>query len=233
MALRRIRSAAVLGAGAMGAQIAAHLANAGLPTLLLDLNTQTANDGLKRARALSPDPFFTPAAAELIRTGGFDSDLPQLERCDWIVEAVVERLDVKQALFERIERHRAQDAIVSSNTSGIPIASLAEGRSDAFRRHFAGTHFFNPPRYLRLLEIIPTDATDASVVAVLASFADFRLGKGVVIAKDTPNFIANRIGLFGVMQTFRAMDFGLGIDEIDAITGPAIGRPERSSKKPS
>ncbi len=229
MALRRIRSAAVLGAGAMGAQIAAHLANAGLPTLLLDLNTQTANDGLKRARALSPDPFFTPAAAELIRTGGFDSDLPQLERCDWIVEAVVERLDVKQALFERIERHRAQDVIVSSNTSGIPIASLAEGRSDAFRRHFAGTHFFNPPRYLRLLEIIPTDATDASVVAVLASFADFRLGKGVVIAKDTPNFIANRIGLFGVMQTFRAMDFGLGIDEIDAITGPAIGRPKTAT----
>ena len=229
MALTRIRSAAVLGAGAMGAQIAAHLANAGLPTLLLDLNTQTANDGLKRARTLSPDPFFASAVSHLIRTGGFDTDFSQLARCDWIVEAIVERLDVKQALFENVERYRAPDAIVSSNTSGIPIASLAAGRSDAFKQHFLGTHFFNPPRYLRLLEIIPTEATNPRVVSALAAFADFRLGKGVIVAKDTPNFIANRIGLFGVMQIFRAMNGGLGIDEIDAITGPAIGRPRTAT----
>jgi 3-hydroxyacyl-CoA dehydrogenase len=224
-----VRHAAVLGAGTMGAQIAAHLANAGVPTLLLDVNATTAAEGLKRARGLSPDPFFTPAAAALVRTGGLDTDLAAVERCDWIVEAVVERLDVKRALFERVERHRRPSAIVSSNTSGIPISALAEGRSDAFRQHFAGTHFFNPPRYLRLLEIIPIADTQPSVISALTSFADVRLGKGVVIAKDTPNFIANRIGLFGVMQIFRAMDSGLTIDDIDAITGPAIGRPRTAT----
>jgi 3-hydroxyacyl-CoA dehydrogenase len=225
----RIRTAAVLGAGTMGAQIAAHLANAGVPTLLLDVNAGVAAEGLKRARGLSPDPFFTPAAAALVRTGGLDADLAGIARCDWIVEAVVERLDVKRALFERVEHHRAPSAIVSSNTSGIPIGALADGRSDAFRQHFAGTHFFNPPRYLRLLEIIPIADTHASVVSVLTSFADTRLGKGVVIAKDTPNFIANRIGLFGVMQIFRAMDSSVTIDDIDAITGPAIGRPRTAT----
>jgi 3-hydroxyacyl-CoA dehydrogenase len=227
--MTRIRSAAVLGAGTMGAQIAAHLANAGLPTLLLDVDAATAAEGLKRARALSPDPFFTPGAAALIRTGGLDTDLAAIARADWIVEAVIERLDVKQSLFERVEGHRAAGAIVSSNTSGIPIASLADGRSEAFRRHFLGTHFFNPPRYLRLLELIPTADTDPGVRDTLASFADLRLGKGTVIAKDTPNFIANRIGLFGVMQIFRAMDAGLTIDDIDAITGPAIGRPRTAT----
>jgi 3-hydroxyacyl-CoA dehydrogenase len=227
--MTRIRSAAVLGAGTMGAQIAAHLANAGVPTLLLDVNAQVAADGLKRARSLSPDPFFTSTAASLIRTGGLDTDLAQLKGCDWIVEAVVERLDVKQALFEQVDRHRGADAIVSSNTSGIPIAALAEGRSEAFRRHFAGTHFFNPPRYLRLLEIIPTAESAPAVIDALTAFADGRLGKSVVIAKDTPNFIANRIGLFGVMQIFRAMDGQLSIDDIDAITGPAIGRPKTAT----
>ena len=227
--MTRFRSAAVLGAGTMGAQIAAHLANAGVPTLLLDVNAQVAADGLKRARALSPDPFFTASAASLIRTAGLDADLSQIKGCDWIVEAVVERLDVKQALFEQVDRYRGPDAIVSSNTSGIPIASLAEGRSEAFRRHFAGTHFFNPPRYLRLLEIIPTAETDHGVTEALTAFADRRLGKGVVIAKDTPNFIANRIGLFGVIQIFRAMDGQLSIDDIDAITGPAIGRPKTAT----
>ena len=224
-----IRSAAVLGAGTMGAQIAAHLANAGVPTLLLDVDAQTAADGLKRARALSPDPFFTPAAATLIRTGGFDAHLADIKSADWIVEAIIERLDAKQALFTEVERHRRPDAIVSSNTSGIPISTLAEGRSEPFRRHFLGTHFFNPPRYLRLLEIIPTPQTDPQIVQSLARFADVRLGKGIVIAKDAPNFIANRIGLFGVMQVFRAMDGTLTIDDIDAITGPPIGRPKTAT----
>ena len=213
----------------MGAQIAAHLANAGVPTLLLDVNAQAANDGLKRARGLSPDPFFTPAAAALVRTGAFDTELAAIKDADWIVEAVIERLDAKQALFAQVERHRAPDAIVSSNTSGIPIAALAEGRSDGFRRHFLGTHFFNPPRYLRLLEVIPIAETDPQVLASLTKFADARLGKGIVIAKDAPNFIANRIGLFGVMQIFRAMDGTLSIDDIDAITGPAIGRPKTAT----
>ncbi len=227
--MNRFRSAAVVGAGTMGAQIAAHLANAGVPTLLLDLDGKVAADGLKRVRQLKPDPFFTAQAIDLVRTGGLDDELTSLGRCDWIIEAVVERLEVKQSLFEKVDRHRGPGTIVSSNTSGIPIAALAEGRSEAFQRHFLGTHFFNPPRYLHLLEVIPTDYTDRAVVDALTSFADRHLGKGVVIAKDTPNFIANRIGLFGLMQIFNAMDGTLSIDAVDAITGPAIGRPKTAT----
>jgi 3-hydroxyacyl-CoA dehydrogenase len=226
----RIRKTAVLGAGTMGAQIAAHFANAGLPVILLDVTPQAAREGLERAKTLKPDPFFTRAASALIRTGGFDVDLPAVSGCDWIVEAVVERLDVKQSLLERVERHRAPHAIVSSNTSGIPIASVIDGRSPAFRAHALGTHFFNPPRYLRLLEVIPTADTDASVVRTVSAIADHRLGKGVVIAKDTPNFIANHLGLYGVMQIFRALATGeYTIEEIDAMTGPAIGRPKSAT----
>ncbi len=214
----------------MGAQIAAHLANAGVPTLLLDVTPQAARDGFERAKALKPDPFFTPAAQALVRTGGFDEDMAQIASADWIMEAVVERLDIKRSLFERVERHRRAGAIVSSNTSGIPIAAIAEGRSDDFRRHFLGTHFFNPPRYLRLLEVIPTPDTDPSVIAAISAFADRRLGKGVVVAKDTPNFIANHIGLYGVMQILRALESGeYTIEEIDAMTGPAIGRPKSAT----
>ena len=159
-----IRSAAVLGAGTMGAQIAAHLANAGIPVILLDVTAEAARDGLKRASALKPDPFFVKHAGALITTGGFDTDLARLSSVDWIVEVIVERLDIKQSLFARIEPLRAPGTIVSSNTSGIPISALAEGRSPEFRRHFVGTHFFNPPRYLRLVEVIPTPDTDAAVV---------------------------------------------------------------------
>lgn len=225
-----IRSAAVLGAGTMGAQVAAHLANAGVRTLLLDVTRDAAREGLERARALRPDPFFTPSTHTLIRTGGFDEDLAAVAESNWIIEAVVERLDVKQSLFERLEPHRRASAIVSSNTSGIPISALAEGRSEAFRRHFLGTHFFNPPRYLRLLEIIPTPETDPAVVETISAFADRRLGKGVVIAKDTPNFIANHLGLHGVMLVFQALATGdFTIEEIDAMTGPAIGRPKSAT----
>jgi 3-hydroxyacyl-CoA dehydrogenase len=214
----------------MGAQIAAHLANAGVPVLLLDVTREAATDGLKRARALKPDPFFSPDAATLIKTGSFDEDLAGIRDADWILEAVVERLDIKQALLARVEQQRRPDAIVSSNTSGIPIASIAEGRSEAFRRHWLGTHFFNPPRYLRLLELIPTADTDPRVLATVAEFADLRLGKGIVTAKDSPNFIGNRIGLFGVTQIFRALASGdFTIEEIDAITGPAIGRPKSAT----
>jgi len=226
----RIRSVAVLGAGTMGAQIAAHFANAGVPVLLLDVTAEAARDGLARARALKPDPFFTPDRAALIRTGSFDNDLQGTSSCDWILEAIVERLDVKQALFARVEQYRAPHAIVSSNTSGIPISALADERSQAFRAHLLGTHFFNPPRYLRLVEVIATPETDPAIVATVAEFADHRLGKGIVAARDTPNFIANRIGLYGVMQILRAWTTGAyTIEEIDAMTGPAIGRPKSAT----
>jgi 3-hydroxyacyl-CoA dehydrogenase len=224
------RAVAVLGAGTMGAQIAAHLANAGVPALLLDVTADAARDGLKRARALKPDPFFTPDAASLITTGAFDADLPRLSDVDWIIEAVVEQLDIKRALLERVDAVRRPGTIVSSNTSGIPIAALAEGRSDDFGRHLLGTHFFNPPRYLRLLEVIPTGDTDQAVVQRITWFADHRLGKGVVIAKDKPNFIANHIGVYGVAQVLRALESGqYSIEEIDAITGPALGRPKSAT----
>lgn len=228
--MRHIRQVAILGAGTMGAQIAAHFANAGIPSLLLDVTPEVASEGLERAKALKPDPFFTPTTHKLIRTDGFDKGLPAISQCDWILEAIVERLDIKQSLLARLEPHRRQDAIVSSNTSGIPISALADGRSLGFRQHFLGTHFFNPPRYLRLLEVIPTADTDPAIVDAVVAFADRRLGKGVVVAKDTPNFIANHLGLFGVMQVFRALASGdYTIEEIDAMTGPAIGRPKSAT----
>ena len=214
----------------MGAQIAAHAANAGLSALLLDLDLQTAREGLKRARRLKPDPFFAPEATGRIAVGGFDTDLARIGACDWIVEAVVERLDVKRELLAKVEPHRAEHAIVSSNTSGIPIASIAAERGEAFRRHWLGTHFFNPPRYLPLLEIIPTAETDPEVVEAMVRFGDHALGKGIVVAKDTPNFIGNRIGMFSVMRVLEQLAGGtFTIEEIDAITGPAIGRPRSAT----
>jgi 3-hydroxyacyl-CoA dehydrogenase len=228
--MTRFREAAVLGAGVMGAQIAAHFANAGLRVLLLDVTRDAAREGLQRATKLKPDPFFTADVAGLIRTGGFDEDLAAARNADWIVEVVVERLDAKQALMARVDAVRRDDSVVSSNTSGIPIGSIAEGRSDSFRRHWLGTHFFNPPRYLHLLELIPTAETDPEVVRAVTEFADHRLGKGVVLAKDVPGFIANRIGVYGLTQVFRAIESGeLSIEEVDAITGPAIGRPKSAT----
>lgn len=226
----RINQAAVLGAGVMGAQIAAHFANAGLRVVLLDVTREAARDGLQRATKLRPDPFFTPDAISLVSTGSFDEDLAAARDADWIVEAIVERIEAKQALMARVETVRRADAIVSSNTSGIPIAAIADGRSDGFRRHWLGTHFFNPPRYLQLLELIPTAETAPEVRAAITEFGDRRLGKGVVLARDTPGFIANRIGIYGLMQVFRAMESGdLTIEEVDAITGPAIGRPRSAT----
>jgi 3-hydroxyacyl-CoA dehydrogenase len=230
MTARAIRSAAVLGAGTMGAQIAAHLANTGVPTRLLDLTVDVARDGLERASALKPDPFVTREAAALITVGGFDRDLGDIGGADWIIEAVVEQIEIKRSLLERVDAVRRGGTIVSSNTSGIPIAALAEGRTAEFKRHWLGTHFFNPPRYLRLVEVIPTPDTDGAVVERIASFADHHLGKGVVVAKDTPNFIANRLGVFGVVQILRALESGeYTIEEIDAITGPALGRPKSAT----
>jgi len=225
-----IRSAAVLGAGVMGAQIAAHFANAGVPVLLLDLTEDAATQGLKRARTLSPDPFFMPDTWRLVDTSSFEKGLPRLAAADWVIEAVVERLDVKRELLAKVDAVRASDAVVSSNTSGIPIAALAQGRSESFRRHWLGTHFFNPPRYLRLLEVIPTADTDPGVVDHVSRFADHRLGKGVVVAKDSPNFIGNHLALYEVSRILDLVATGAySIEEVDAITGPAIGRPKSAT----
>ena len=210
----------------MGAQIALHFANAGIPALLLDLTSDVARQGLDKARKLRPDPQFTPEVVALVATGGFETHLDQIAGADWVMEAVVERLDIKQQLLAKVDERRRPGTIVSTNTSGIPIGALAEGRSEDFRRHWIGTHFFNPPRYLRLLEAIPTPDTDPAVVAAVTRVGDLLLGKGVVIAKDTPNFIGNHIGLYGVAIMLRALASGrYSIEEIDAITGPAIGRP--------
>jgi 3-hydroxyacyl-CoA dehydrogenase len=224
-----INSVAVLGAGVMGAQIAAHLANAGVPALLLDVTAEAAVQGLKRAQALKPDPFFTPDTHKLISTASFDEGFARLKDADWILEAVVEKLDVKRELMARLDAARRPGSIVSSNTSGISIAAIAEGRSDDFRRHWLGTHFFNPPRYLHLLEVIPTPETDRSVLDTVIAFADRSLGKGVVVAKDSPGFIGNHLALYGVARTLAALERGYTIEEIDEITGPAIGRPKSAT----
>jgi len=223
------RRASVLGAGTMGAQIAAHLANAGLPVLLLDVSKDAADQGLARAKRLRPDPFFLADGAALIQTGSLD-DLSGLTASDWIIEAIIENFDLKRDLLRRVDEVRKSQAIVSSNTSGIPIGALAEGRSDGFRRHWLGSHFFNPPRYLRLVELIPTPDTGPDVTSALEDFVDRRLGKGVVVAKDAPAFIANRVGLFGVVRLLEALASGAyTIEEIDAVTGPAIGRPKSAT----
>jgi len=224
-----IHHVTVLGAGTMGSQIAAHFANAGVPALLLDVTADAAREGLKRARALKPDPFFTPDTWKLISTGSFD-ELARLQDSDWVMEAVVEQLEIKRALLEKVDAVRRPGSIVSSNTSGIPIAALAEGRSTDFRRHWLGTHFFNPPRYLHLLEVIPTAETASEVVDAVRSFADHHLGKGVVIAKDSPNFIGNHIALYGVVQILKQVESGaFTVEEVDAMTGPALGRPKSAT----
>jgi 3-hydroxyacyl-CoA dehydrogenase len=214
----------------MGAQIAAHLGNAGYPVSLLDVSAHAAREGLERARKLKPDPFFTTDAVSRIRTGGFDTDLGWVAQADWIIEAIIEQAEAKRALLERVDRLRSAGSIVSSNTSGLSIAGLAEGRSDDFRRHWLGTHFFNPPRYLPLLEIIPTAETDPGVVVAIREFADRRLGKNVVVAKDTPGFIANHVAMHGLVRIFEALAAGAyTVEEIDAITGAAIGRPKSAT----
>ncbi len=247
----QIKKAAVLGAGVMGAQIAAHLANAGIPCLLLDIVPQElipeeqakgltlesravrnriAQSGLDAAMEAKPAAFFSPGFANLVTPSNFEDNLPKLKECDWIIEAIIENLQIKRSLFERVEPHLHREAIISTNTSGIPIKALAEGRSDIFRRRFLGTHFFNPPRYLYLLEMITTPETDKGVADFIANFCDQVLGKGIVYAKDTPNFIANRIGIFSLLDAVRVMlEGGYTIEEVDAMTGPVIGQPKSAS----
>jgi 3-hydroxyacyl-CoA dehydrogenase len=220
--MRAIRRAAVLGAGVMGAQIAAHFANAGLPVTLLDV----VPPDLKRLSDMKPPPLMHPRALGLISPGLVDEGLGRLAEADWIVEAIIEKLDAKQELWRKAGAVARPGAILSSNTSGLSIASQAEALPQEHRRNFLGTHFFNPPRYLKLLELIPTAETDPEVVASVGDFASRILGKGVVVANDTPNFIANRIGMHGLAVVLRtAEEMGLGVDEVDALTGPAMGRP--------
>ncbi len=233
---RPFRKAAVLGAGTMGAQIAAHLANAGLEVLLLDIappegpKNAIVEQQFRKALALKPDPFFDEQAQQRVKLGNFEEHFDRIGEADWIIEAVVERLEVKQQVMARVEGVAREDAVISTNTSGLPIREIAEGRSAAFRRRFLGTHFFNPPRYLKLLELIPTADTDPEVLARVAHFARFYLGKGIVVAHDVPYFIANRIGVYGMMRVMRPFLEGqYTIEEIDALTGPLVGRPKSAT----
>src|ERR1700731_2719783 len=240
---RRIEKAVVLGAGTMGARIAAHLTNAGLPCILLDIvppnlppnaspgdRNKIVRAGLDAARKSKPAAFFTPALAERVAIGNFEDDLARCSEADWIIEVVAENLEIKRKLLSRVAQVRKPGAIVTTNTSGLLVHLIAEGMSEEFQQHWAGTHFFNPPRYLKLVELIPGPKTSPEVIETLGEFCDRRLGKGVVIAKDTPNFIANRIGTFSMLNALRLMGtLGMTVEEVDASTGPAIGQPKSAT----
>jgi 3-hydroxyacyl-CoA dehydrogenase len=237
---RDIRRVAVLGAGTMGSRIAAHIADAGLPVVLLDIVPPgTAADaprsernkfvlgaleGLKKSK---PAAFYGADAARLITTGNFDDDLALIADCDWIIEVVAENLEIKRALLEELMPHRRPGTITTSNTSGLPLAEIVAGMPDDLRHHWFGTHFFNPPRYMRLVEVIPTEESSAGDIAAIAHFCDHRLGKAIVRSRDTPNFIANRIGTFSMGNAMRIMMAqGLTIEEVDALTGSPLGWPK-------
>ncbi|MCU1315028.1 MAG: 3-hydroxyacyl-CoA dehydrogenase [Candidatus Acidoferrum typicum] len=240
---RRIEKAVVLGAGTMGSRIAAHFANAGLPCVLLDIvppnlpadapageRNKIVRAGLDAAKKSKPAAFFTPALAEKIAIGNFEDDLARCAEADWIIEVVAENLEIKRKLLARVTQFRKPGAIVTTNTSGLPVHLIAEGMSEEFQQHWAGTHFFNPPRYLKLVEVIPGPKTSNEVVESLSEFCDRRLGKGVVLAKDTPNFIANRIGTFSMLNALRLMGtLGMTVEEVDACTGPAVGWPKSAT----
>ncbi|MBL7924508.1 MAG: 3-hydroxyacyl-CoA dehydrogenase/enoyl-CoA hydratase family protein [Bacteroidia bacterium] len=249
--MRKINKVAVLGSGIMGSRIACHFANAGVSVLLLDIcpaelsPEETAaglslNDPAVRNRIVNkafeatlkanPAALYRKSYASRIRTGNFEDHFHEIADCDWILEAVVERLDVKKSVFEKVERYRKAGALVTTNTSGIPVQLMEEGRSDDFRKHFCGTHFFNPPRYLRLLEIIPGKQTDPDVLRFLEHYGDLFLGKTTVRCKDTPAFIANRIGIFGIMYLFHLVEkLGLTVEEVDKLSGPVLGRPKSAT----
>ncbi len=226
----KIKKVAVLGAGVMGSQIAAHLSNAGIPSLLFDINQELAEKGLATALKLKPAPFYNPKTAGLIKCCNYDDHLKLMAEADWVIEVIAERLDWKQALFERIEPVLKRGAIISSNTSGLLISDMLAGRKDEFKQNFLVTHFFNPPRYMRLLEIIPGPDTRPDTLNAVADFCENTLGKGIVYAKDTTNFIANRIGVYGMMLTMDlAKKTGLSVEEVDKLTGPILGRPKSAT----
>ncbi|HEX7903777.1 MAG TPA: 3-hydroxyacyl-CoA dehydrogenase/enoyl-CoA hydratase family protein [Chitinophagaceae bacterium] len=240
---RTIKKVAVLGSGVMGSRIACHFAGVGVQVLLLDIipkdvapdakpaeKNKIVNDALAAAIKSNPSPVYHKDVIKKITTGNFEDNMKDIAGCDWVMEVVVERLDIKKSVYEKVEQFRKPGTLITSNTSGIPIHMLSEGRSEDFKKNFCGTHFFNPPRYLRLLEIIPTPSTDPAVVDFLMSYGDLYLGKTTVLCKDTPAFIANRIGVYGIMAIFGLVDkLGLTIDEVDALTGPVIGRPKSAT----
>lgn len=248
---RKIRKVAVLGSGVMGSAIACHFANIGCSVLLLDMvprelspaetkqgltlenknvRNRLVNDFLKGALASKPSPIYSKSFANRIETGNFDDDFHKISSCDWIIEVVVERLDIKKIIFDKVDKYRTPGTLVSSNTSGIPIHLMLEGRSEDFQKHFCGTHFFNPPRYLRLLEIIPTPKTDPAIVDFFMFYGARFLGKKTVLCKDTPAFIANRVGVYSIMSLFHIVEeMDLTVDEVDKLTGPVLGRPKSAT----
>ncbi|MBA4536935.1 enoyl-CoA hydratase/isomerase family protein [Bacillus aquiflavi] len=248
---QRIKKAAVLGSGVMGSGIAAHLANIGIPTLLLDIvpkeltakekkqgltladkkvRNRISEEAIQKLLKQKPAPLTSKQSLALLEAGNFEDDMERLGECDWIIEVVVENLAIKKQVFEKVDQYRKQGSIVSSNTSGISVEAMAEGRSEDFQKHFLGTHFFNPPRYLKLLEVIPTKKTAPEVLAFMKQYGENILGKGVVEAKDTPNFIANRIGTYGLLVTLQEMiKNGYSVGEVDSVTGPLIGRPKSAT----
>src|SRR5688500_823378 len=240
---RSIKKIAVLGSGVMGSRIACHFAGIGVQVLLLDIvpkdiaadakpaeRNKIVNDALTAAIKSNPSPVYHKDVIKKITTGNFEDNMKDIASSDWIIEVVVEKIDIKKQVYEKVEQYRKPGTLITSNTSAIPIHMLSEGRSDDFRKNFCGTHFFNPPRYLRLLEIIPTPDTDPEVVDFLMHYGDLYLGKTTVLCKDTPAFIANRIGVYGIMAIFGLVEkMGLTIDEVDALTGPIIGRPKSAT----
>jgi 3-hydroxyacyl-CoA dehydrogenase len=248
---RIIKKVAVLGSGVMGSRIACHFAGTGTPVLLLDrvpdelndaekmkklapdhpsVKNRIVNEALASAIKSNPSPVYSADAVKRIQTGNFTDNMKDIASCDWIIEVVVERLDIKKDIYGEVEKWRRPGTLISSNTSGIPIHLLHEGRSEDFKKHFCGTHFFNPPRYLRLLEIIPTPDTDPEVIQFLLEYGDLHLGKTTVLCKDSPAFIANRVGVFSIMAVFRLMDkLGLNVDQIETLTGPVLGRPKSAT----
>src|SRR6056297_3033087 len=248
---RRINKVAVIGSGIMGSGIACHFANIGVEVLLLDIvprelnekekkkghtledkqvRNRLVNESLQASLKSKPSPIYHKDFANRIETGNMEDDISKVSEADWIIEVVVERLDIKQKVFEKLEKHRKKGTLITSNTSGIPIQQMNEGRSEDFQQHFCGTHFFNPPRYLRLFEIIPGPDTKPEVLDFLNEYVEKYLGKKSVVAKDTPAFIGNRIGIFSIMSLFHMVkDMDMTIEEVDKLTGPVIGRQKSAS----
>ena len=225
-----IKKVAVLGTGVMGSQIAAHLSNANIEVYAFDINQDVASKGIDASTKLKPSPYYNFKTTSLITPMNYDENLEKLKECDWIVEAISERLDWKQDLYKKIEPFINENTIVTSNTSGISLSDLSNGMSDKFLSSFFITHFFNPPRYMRLVEIIKSDQTNSNMVSYMSDFMETILGKGVVMAKDTPNFIANRIGVYGMMVTLQeAKSKKISIEDVDALTGTLIGRPKSAT----
>jgi len=251
MSKRRIKKVAIIGSGIMGSGIACHFANIGVDVLLLDIvprelnekekakgltledkvvRNRLVNDALMASLKSKPSPIYHSKFADRITTGNLEDDISKVSQVDWIMEVVVERLDIKKQVFENLEKHRTPGTLITSNTSGIPIKFMSEGRSEDFQKHFCGTHFFNPARYLKLFEVIPGPKTDASVLEFLNGYGEQFLGKTSVIAKDTPAFIGNRIGIFSIMSLFHAVkDLDMTVEEVDKLTGPVIGRPKSAT----